>query len=102
MAYQISFVFSKKNAMRYISHLDLMRLFSRALRRADLPVKITKGFSPHLKISINRALKLGVESEYEEARVNLSRWMRVQDFKIKFQEQLPEGIEVKDVKGNIN
>ena len=52
--------------MRFISHLDLMRLFQRALRRVGLSVEITKGFSPHLKISIVRALKLGLESDNEE------------------------------------
>ena len=55
-------VFSKTGDMRFISHLDLVRLFQRACRRAGLPVAVTKGFSPRLKISILKALKLGVES----------------------------------------
>jgi radical SAM-linked protein len=38
--------------MRYISHLDLMRLFMRAMRRADLPLKMSEGFSPHPKLSL--------------------------------------------------
>ena len=59
--------------MRFISHLDLMRLFQRALRRADLPVTITQGFNPHVKISVNRALKLGVESLDEALTVHLSK-----------------------------
>ena len=83
--------------MRFISHLDLMRLFTRALRRADLPVKITEGFSPHLKFSIKRALKLGVESENEEAAVVLKEQICLEDFKERLQKQLPEGIEIKAV-----
>ncbi|MDD5155443.1 MAG: TIGR03936 family radical SAM-associated protein [Candidatus Omnitrophica bacterium] len=95
--HKVHFVFSKKGAMRYISHLDLMRLFSRALRRADLPVKITEGFNPHPKLSIKRALKLGLESESEEASIELKGFISPADFKERLQEQLPQGIQIKDI-----
>lgn len=88
--------------MKYISHLDLMRLFTRALRRADMPLKYSEGFSPHAKLSIKRALKLGLESEDEEASVLLREPVSPRDFKDKFQEQLPEGIQIRDVQGNFN
>ena len=100
--YKISFIFSKKGLMRYISHLDLMRLFMRAMRRAELPLKMTEGFSPHPKLSLKRALKLGVESECEEASIVLRFPVEPDDFKNRLQKQLPEGIEVKDVQGNLN
>lgn len=83
--------------MRFLSHLDLMRMFMRALRRADLPVKMTEGFSPHLKFSIKRALKLGIESESEEASVVLKEYIEPEEFKDKLQKQLPEGIFIKEV-----
>jgi len=63
--YKVTFIFAKRGLMKYISHLDLMRLFMRAVRRAALPIKMTEGFSPHPKLSIKRALKLGLESEHE-------------------------------------
>ncbi len=88
--------------MRYISHLDLMRLFQRALRRAEIPLKMSEGFSPHPKLSIKRALKLGIESEHEEASVVLQKEVACQEFLKRLQEQLPEGIELKHVEGNIN
>ena len=88
--------------MRYISHLDLMRLFTRAMRRADLPLKMSEGFSPHPKLSLKRALKLGVESEHEEASIVLRFPVEPADFKNRLQKKLPEGIEVKDVQGNFN
>jgi radical SAM-linked protein len=88
--------------MRYISHLDLMRLFMRAMRRADLPLKLSEGFSPHPKLSLKRALKLGLESEHEEAAIALRLPVSPQDFKNKLQLQLPEGINLKDVQGNFN
>ncbi len=83
--------------MKYISHLDLMRLFMRSLRRAELPVKNTEGFSPHIKLSIKRALKLGVESDNEEATVILKEPVNPEDFKEKLQKQLPGGIQIKSV-----
>lgn len=82
--------------MKYISHLDLMRLFMRALRRADLPIKMTEGFSPHPKLSIKRALKLGLESDYEEASIVLKEFVKPEEFKERFQKQLPEGIQIKE------
>ncbi len=100
--HKINFVFTKKGLMRHISHLDLMRLFTRALRRTDLPLKITEGFNPHPKISLKRALKLGIESENEEASVLLKEPVNLDEFKKKLQEQLPKGIEIKDVERNFN
>ncbi len=88
--------------MRFISHLDLMRLLQRAMRRAELPVKMTEGFNPHPRLSMKRALKLGAESEHEEGSVVLQRRVDPEYFKTRLQRQLPEGIEVKDAKGNFN
>lgn len=88
--------------MRYISHLDLMRLFARAMRRAELPLKMSEGFSPHPKLSLKRALKLGVESEHEEASIVLRFPVELDDFKNRLQKKLPEGISLKDVQGNFN
>lgn len=97
MAIKITFKFTKKGLLKYISHLDLMRLFMRALRRADLPIKMTEGFSPHPKISIKRALKLGVESDNEEATFVLRKPLSPQDFKERLQRELPEGIYIREV-----
>jgi radical SAM-linked protein len=88
--------------MRFISHLDLMRLLARAMRRASFPLKMTEGFNPHPKLSIMRALKLGVESEQEEASILLREKINIDDFKTRLQAQLPEGITIKDAKGNFN
>lgn len=94
---KISFIFTKKGLMKYISHLDLMRLFTRAFRRADFRLKMTQGFNPHPKFSIKRALKLGLESDNEEAAIVLTEAVSVQEFKDRLQVQLPEGINIKSV-----
>lgn len=90
-------IFAKKDRMKFISHLDLMRLFQRVARRADLPLAISQGFSPRPKISFKRALKLGIESESEEATFRLKGEVSSEDFKNRFQAQLPEGIVIKNI-----
>ena len=94
MEVKISLAFAKKGRMKYISHLDLMRLFGRALRRADLPFALTQGFSKHPKYSVKRALKLGLESENEEAEFALRENIQPDEFRRRLQEALPEGIEI--------
>lgn len=84
--------------MVYISHLDLMRLFQRALRRANLPIAITGGFNPHPKITITPALKLGQSSSNLEAYIYLTREVNHNEFKEKLQAQMPEGIDILEVK----
>ena len=92
---QITFSFTKRGQIRFISHLDLMRLFTRAMRRAGLPIKLTEGFSPHPKFSIKKALKLGIESDNEEATAGLKEPIESIDFINRLQQQLPEGIKLK-------
>jgi len=84
--------------MRFISHLDLMRLFQRALRRSRLPITITEGFNPHPKFSLSNALKLGVESEKEEVGFYLDRNIDLEEFEERLNKQLPDGIKVKNAK----
>ena len=87
-------LFSKAGDIKFISHLDLMRLFQRALRRADLPIEMTQGFSPHLKMSITRALKLGVESASEGAVFCLAKEIDSSEFINRFNEELPACVRI--------
>lgn len=86
--------------MRFISHLDLMRLFHRALRRAGLPVTITRGFSPRIKMSLMKALKLGVESSSEEALFYMNEALSPREFMARLNIKLPDGIKVTSVIGD--
>ena len=58
-------LFSKTGDAVWISHLDLMRLFQRAFKRADLPLTHTQGFNPRPSVSIALPLSVGVESTCE-------------------------------------
>lgn len=58
-------LFEKKGNAVWISHLDLMRLFQRAFKRAGLPLQHTQGFNPRPSVSIALPLSVGVESQCE-------------------------------------
>ncbi len=58
-------LFEKRGNAIWISHLDLMRVFQRAFKRADLPLKHTQGFNPRPSVSIALPLSVGVESTCE-------------------------------------
>ena len=98
MRYKIVALFSKTGEMKFVSHLDLMRMFARAVRRADLPVMLTQGFNPHPKISISKALKLGVESQGEEVIFHLNSSVDPVEFAGRMNNSLPEGVEIRESK----
>ena len=95
---KIEAVFCKKGALKYISHLDIVRLLQRAVRRAGLAVSISQGFTPHYRIGFSNALKLGVESEGEKAVFTMDGWIDPEEFKNRINEKLPEGIKVLECK----
>ena len=95
---KLEVMFCKKGRLKYISHLDIVRLFQRTIRRAGLPVTLSQGFTPHYKIGFSNALKLGVESEGELAVFSIDNWMDPEEFKNRMNEKLPEGIKVLECK----
>ncbi|TAG91019.1 MAG: TIGR03960 family B12-binding radical SAM protein [Oscillatoriales cyanobacterium] len=86
--------FGKIGDMALIGHLDLIRLFDRVVRRADLPISFTGGFHPNPRISIANALPLGVTSTGEIADFELTELMDVEDFQAKLVATLPDNIPV--------
>ena len=63
--------FSKSGAVKYVSHLDMFRLMTRAVRRANIPLWYTEGFNPHPYISFLQPLPLGVETCYEPLDIRI-------------------------------
>ncbi|GAA0084241.1 TIGR03936 family radical SAM-associated protein [Clostridium sp. CTA-7] len=57
--------FTKESSIKFISHLDLMRTIQRVIRRANLPMEYSKGFNPHMALSIAQPLSVGVYSDAE-------------------------------------
>lgn len=64
--------FEKTGAIRYIGHLDVMRFFQKCLRRAEIDVAFTGGFSPHMIMTFAQPLSVGLEShgEYMDIEVH--------------------------------
>jgi len=89
----ITAIFSKVALMRYISHLDFVRLIYRALRRTELPYVLTCGFNQRPKIKFGAALKLGKEG-IMETKFFLSKKIELEDFKNQMEKQLTEGIRI--------
>ncbi len=82
--------FLKDGDLRFISHLDLMRLFERALRRAALPVAFSQGFNPHPALEFAAPLALGVTSEAELVDIYLGQAVAPATFILRLNLALPE------------
>ncbi|MDX2213629.1 MAG: TIGR03960 family B12-binding radical SAM protein [Oculatellaceae cyanobacterium bins.114] len=79
----------KRGDMALVSHLDLVRLFERVVRRAALPIAFTGGFHPNPRISPASALPLGTTSSGEIVDFELTEVMDVAEFQAKLSAQLP-------------
>ena len=86
--------FSKTGKLRFLSHHDTMRMFERALRRTELPLRMTEGYNPHPILSFPTALGLGIESVDEILELELSSWVAPLQLQDRIGEQLPEGIDI--------
>jgi radical SAM-linked protein len=84
--------FSRGDEIKFISHLDLMRCWERALRRAQVPLAYSEGFTPHPRISLAVPLAIGVTSEAELMDINLTRWVSPHWFTGAVSQQLPAGM----------
>jgi len=89
--------FSRGEELKYVSHLDLMRLWERALRRAGIPIAYSEGFSPHPRISLAAPLPVGVTSEAELMDVVVQKVVSPYFFMQNTKPQLPRGMEVFEV-----
>lgn len=86
--------FSKLGELKYISHLDMMRVFQRAIRRCRIEVKHSEGFNPHPAMSFSTAIGLGLETDGEYMDIELIEDISPDDFIQKVNVQLPEGLKL--------
>ncbi|MCZ8243316.1 MAG: TIGR03960 family B12-binding radical SAM protein [Microcystis sp. LE19-131.1A] len=89
--------FGKIGEMALVSHLDLVRLFDRVVRRAAIPISFTGGFHPGPRISIANALSLGATSSGEIVDFELTKVMDLETFKQQLTAQLPADLPVYQV-----
>jgi radical SAM-linked protein len=91
-AQRIQFRFSKGYDVRFISHLDLMRTFERAMRRAKLRLAFTQGYNPRPKISLYVPLPVGATSEAELGSIDLSEPLEPEEIVRRLNATLPPSI----------
>lgn len=92
--------FSKLGQAKYISHLDVNRVFSRAFARAKINLWYTEGFNPHPYMSFSLPLSLGVESYCENVDIRITDNLSDNELKERLNNALPVGIRVVDVYEN--
>jgi len=86
--------FSRGEEIKFISHLDMMRLWERALHRALIPLAYSEGFSPHPRLSLAAPLAVGVTGEAELMDVFVTKSVSPHWFTAAVSQQLPPGIEI--------
>ncbi|NQS76590.1 MAG: DUF2344 domain-containing protein [Peptococcaceae bacterium] len=91
-------MYGKKDAAKYISHLDLIRAFERAARRAGLPMAFTQGFNPHPKLTFAAPLAVGIAGEAEFADMELNGDIPAAVVAGSLAAALPEGLQVIEVR----
>lgn len=86
--------FSKEGPIKFIGHLDVMRYFQKALRRAGIDVAYSGGFSPHQIMSFAAPLSVGFESEGEYFDIQVNSLTDTEDVRIKLNAVMAEGIKI--------
>lgn len=85
--------YRKNGMMKFLSHLDMVRLVERSLRRGDMPLKFSQGFNPHPKIAFAAPLSVGLTSDYELVDIEIMEEIDLAAFKDLFPSIFPSGIE---------
>ncbi len=86
--------FTKVGKMRLLGHLEMLNLFTRAVRRAGIPIRYSQGFHPHPKFSFATALSVGVESVAEYLDMEIAPGYGVARVRADLNAALPEGMEI--------
>ena len=95
---KIRMKFSKNGPIKFIGHLDVMRYFQKAIRRAEIDIAYSQGFSPHQIMSFAQPLGVGVESNGEYVDVELNTAVSSKDVMDRLNAVMNEGIKIESVK----
>jgi len=97
MKHRVRIRFRKEGDLRLISHRDLMRLFERMLRRADLQLAMSEGFHPKPKFQVAAALSLGIAGANEVAEFELAEPLTANELTTRLTAAAPAGLEIEEV-----
>ncbi|MEU3877955.1 MULTISPECIES: TIGR03936 family radical SAM-associated protein [Streptomyces] len=88
--------YTKRGRLRFTSHRDFQRAFERALRRAEVPMAYSAGFTPHPKVSYANAAPTGTASEAEYLEIQLAEAREPALLRTLLDDSLPDGLDVVD------
>ena len=91
---KIRIKFAKYGSMKFIGHLDVMRFFQKAIRRADIDIKYSVGFSPHQIMSFAAPLGVGIESTGEYLDIEINSITSPHEMKDALNKVMVEGMEI--------
>ena len=94
---KIRMAYTKRGALRLLSHLELTNTLLRGLRRAEVPLLYSEGFSPSPRVSFGPPLSVGVGGENECLDMEVLPPFDVQQQRLRIQERMPEGIEIREM-----
>ena len=86
--------FRKYGVLRFIGHLDVMRFFQKLMRRADIPIAFTGGYSPHMIMSFASPLGIGLTSDGEYLDIELTAPVDSREAVKRMNKECVEGIEI--------
>ena len=89
--------FAKRGSLIFVSHLDFAHSFTRALKRAELPIKYSEGFSPHPKQVFALPLSVGMVGENELCDITLTEEFTHEEVKARLEGAFTHEIEIKEV-----
>jgi radical SAM family uncharacterized protein/radical SAM-linked protein len=90
----LSVYYSKLDQAKYLGHLEMVNIFLRALRRADIPVVFSQGFHPKPKLSFDDPLPIGIESQQEHFTLRVPGFVRPEVVARRLNDHLPEGVSI--------
>ena len=90
--------FSKHGVLKFIGHLDVMRYFQKAIRRAGIDISYSAGFSPHQIMSFASPLGIGLESNGEYMDIEVNSLTSSREFMNALNAQMAEGIKILEVR----
>jgi len=85
---------AKEGRTRFVSARDQSSIWERAIRRADLPIAYSEGFTPHARVSFPDALPVGVASTGEYAELTFAAPIRAEHDLARLSDTLPEGMDI--------
>ncbi|MFK0253446.1 TIGR03936 family radical SAM-associated protein [Streptomyces sp. NPDC090445] len=96
MAQRIRLRYTKRGRLRFTSHRDFQRAFERALRRAEVPMAYSAGFTPHPRVSYANAAPTGTGSEAEYLEIALTEPRDPEKLRELLDESMPVGLDIVD------